>query len=66
MTHHKFQEVSLIAYAKTADGKRRQKKFWQTLNPFNKNSKGLAKTREEILQELQVEAENWKNNVEIQ
>mgnify|MGYP000017638098 CR=1 FL=1 len=58
-----FKEVSITAYAKNKNGKRRQKKFWQTLNPFNKNESGSPKTREEILVELQVDANNWKQEI---
>jgi len=40
--------------------RRRQKTFWQTRNPFNKNKKGFVKTRNEIVEELRKEAEVWK------
>lgn len=38
---------------------RRSKKFYQTLNPFNKNKNGFIKTREEILKELKEEINQW-------
>jgi len=38
----------------------RTKRFFQTLNPFNKNEQGLPKTQEEILNELRLEAEAWE------
>lgn len=42
--------------------KRKQKKFSQTINPFNKNKDGLPKTKKEILIELKDRIEKWKNN----
>lgn len=39
---------------------KRQKKFFQTLNPFNKNKNGLPKNREEILKELAIKENQWK------
>jgi hypothetical protein len=56
-----FEEVALTA-AKTVNGKRRQKKFYQTLNPFNKNKNGVPKTRGEILDELRNQIEEWTNS----
>lgn len=58
-----FDEVSIKA-TKTwtdADGKRRQKtrKFYQTINPFNKNAAGLPKSRVEIRAEILAERDAW-------
>lgn len=33
--------------------------FRQTINPFNKNGRGQLKTRQEILDELRVQAAAW-------
>ena len=48
---------------KCADGKKRTRSITitQTLNPFNKNTKGFVKTREEILEELRNQLFKWKN-----
>jgi hypothetical protein len=58
-----FQEVSITATRKwkTPDGKRRQetKKFYQTINPFNKNPDGSVKTRREIEDELVLRRNEW-------
>lgn len=60
-----FNEVSLTA-ARTVliDGKkrRRQKRFWQTINPWNTRADGLPKTREDILAELRAEAAAWQRD----
>lgn len=60
-----FSEVSLYGEKTvkcTVCGKRltRQKKFWQTLNPFNRRPDGLPKTRDDILNELRQELEAWR------
>lgn len=39
---------------------RRQKKFSQTINPFNKNVNGKVKSRSEIHDELVVTMNEWK------
>lgn len=38
----------------------RRKRFWQTINPFNRNARGFPKTREEIYAELREEADAWR------
>ena len=42
-------------------GKRcqKKKKFYQTLNPFNKNSDGNVKSRDEILLEVKLDGDKW-------
>lgn len=61
-----YEKVSFQAY-KTVKcpqcGKklRRQRTFYQTLNPFNQNEEGKAKSRDEIHRELVEEAEAWKD-----
>jgi hypothetical protein len=39
---------------------RRQRTFGQTLNPFNKNAKGLPKTSQEIYTALRIEIAAWR------
>lgn len=59
-----FEEDAIYAEksGKCRCGKRRtrRKKFYQTLNPFNKNADGSVKTREQIHSELKREVEQWK------
>ncbi len=60
-----FQEVNLRAEksGKCVNcGKRRKRarKFWQTINRFNKTSQGKIKTSFDIMPELQEEARAWK------
>lgn len=61
MTH--FQEVTLMGRkaGKCRCRKRRTRteKFFQTLNPYNKNKAGEIKTRVEILEELSAEKSKW-------
>jgi hypothetical protein len=49
------------------DGRRRQKteKFYQTVNPFNKNKDGSLKTREQIYKEVCQERDKWLVREEI-
>jgi len=61
-----FEEVSYRAgKAGTCPkcGKRaiRKKKFWQTLNPFNRNKDDQPKSREEIRAELIAKIQDWKS-----
>ena len=39
---------------------RRQRTFFQTLNPFNKNADGQVKTVPEIVRELDEQAMSWQ------
>lgn len=64
-----FDEVVVKATRRWKDetGRSRQetRKFWQTVNPFNKNPDGSLKTREQIRAELIVERDAWlSGNVE--
>jgi len=43
---------------------KRQRKFWQTLNPFNKNAAGEVKQPTEIQAELQAELAAWQEEPE--
>lgn len=43
---------------------RRSRKFWQTLNPFNKNAAGEAKGANEIQEELFSERRAWMDEPE--
>jgi hypothetical protein len=38
----------------------RQRTFYQTINPFNKNAEGYPKSRSEIWTELKAESESWQ------
>ncbi len=42
----------------------RQKRFYQTLNPYNRNAEGLPKTQGEILMECHSELDAWTEAVE--
>ena len=60
----KFEEIKFQA---TKTGKcqcgqrvKRSKTFTQTMNPWNRNKEGLLKNRDEIIEELEVEAIKWK------
>ena len=63
MTRIVFREVSLKAVFRwtDADGKKRQetRKFSQTVNPWNKNARGEAKSGPEIYEELKSERRLW-------
>lgn len=63
-----FEKISIKKTKKWIDenGKKRQKtkEFFQTLNPFNKNSKGQVKTRHEIAKEIKERADEWFKNTE--
>lgn len=45
------------------DGKkrRRQKMFWKSVNPWNKNADGSVKTRAEVQAEVDREAREWES-----
>lgn len=43
---------------------KRQRKFWQTLNPFNKNAAGEVKSAVEIQKELFTERQAWESESE--
>lgn len=66
-----FQEVSFTGYKNVfcsgGCGRKlkRQKKFWQTLNPFNKNPDGSIKDRRDILDALGVERNKWLDEPEL-
>lgn len=63
MSRHTFKKVTYTADRWVlVDGvrKKRQKTFYQTINPFNVNAEGLVKTRQEIMKELIAEGEAWK------
>lgn len=70
MTTYRFQEVSLrgTRHWKDAAGKRHQetRRFFQTVNPFNKNADGTEKTRPQILDELRAERDAWLAASEVQ
>lgn len=43
---------------------KRQRKFWQTLSPFNKNADGKVKGQGEIHRELIAESKAWQSEPE--
>lgn len=59
-----YQEVKLPVSksGKCHCGKRLSRKttLMQTLSPFNKNKDGSLKDRSQIIEELKIEAEDWK------
>jgi uncharacterized C2H2 Zn-finger protein len=62
---YQFQKVEWpdVKYVPCPDcGKtvRRKKTFWQTVNPLNKLPDGTVKDRRDILSELRVEADAWR------
>ncbi|ANR76977.1 hypothetical protein BBB57_01105 [Kosakonia sacchari] len=65
ITTTRFDEVSTFA-EKSGEcdvcGKacKRREKFYQTLNPFNKNPDGSVKTHQEIRKEIELNAIEWK------
>lgn len=62
-----YKAIEIKATKKWTDenGKKRQKTktFYQTLNPFNKNSDGTVKSREQILIEIEAEKESWLTGI---
>ena len=47
------------------DRLKKQKKFYQTLNPFNKDKSGFVKNEKQIRLELQEEIKKWEKKPEI-
>jgi hypothetical protein len=45
--------------------RRKTKKFWQTVNPYNKNDDGSPKTGKQIYKELCLEMDEWLNASEM-
>lgn len=68
-TKQYFYPISVSATKRwtTKDGKKRQRKrkFYQTINPYNKNKNGEMKTKEEILVEITAERDAWLKQPEI-
>lgn len=60
MTIYTYEKLTHYATAKTKSGKRRQKTFWQTLSPFNKNPDGSVKDRKDVFRSLREEAAAWQ------
>jgi len=59
-----FEEISIFGEKSgicTQCGKKasRKRKFWQTINPFNKNKDGSQKSKEDILKECINARDNW-------
>lgn len=57
-TYH-YPEIKLTVKRTTASGLPQQKTFFQTLNPLNRTSEGLIKTRDQVIVELHTEAQAW-------
>ncbi len=55
------------AFICAACGKRskRQKSFWQSVNPFNKNANGTPKTRAQVQADVSAEATAWRKSVTL-
>ena len=64
-----YREVSMKAVYRWVDahGRKRQKteKFFQTLNPFNKNADGSIKNSREILAELKPKYDQWLKDMAV-
>lgn len=65
MPTYRFQEIThqvTKSVPCTVCGKRvrRQRTFFQTINPFNKNAEGQVKTLPEIMRELVAEGTDWQ------
>ncbi len=68
ITRHSFREVAIT---RTKTGKcphcgksaRRTEKFWQTINPYNRNAEGFVKTPGEITLELERHAMEWEAQI---
>lgn len=61
-TRYTFDKVEIKGTRRWKEnGKKRQqtKVFMQTLNPFNKNSDGTVKTREQIMEQLLTARDAW-------
>lgn len=61
-----FREVAITGRKRAACkvcGKKvnRQRKFWQTINPWNVNIDGTQKSRRDIEKELREEICEWKS-----
>lgn len=39
---------------------RRQRTFWQTVSPFNRNAQGQPCTRQEVLEKVRKELTDWQ------
>ncbi|RQO83533.1 hypothetical protein [Acidovorax sp. FJL06] len=64
MRRYVFNEVAIKATHRWKDsesGKNRQetRKFFQTINPFNKNAAGEIKSCDEIMVEIRAERDAW-------
>lgn len=69
MPTYRFSEVPLygtksVPCAGCGKKLRRQRKFFQTLNPFNKDADGRPKTVQQIHAELAEECRQWEQEPE--
>jgi hypothetical protein len=59
-----FDEVKAVGTRyETIDGKRlrRQKTFYETVNPFNKDADGAIKSRLQVQESVRAKARAWEN-----
>jgi hypothetical protein len=66
MTTVRFERVRIKAVRRWKEnGKSRQetKVFEQTINPFNRDSAGIPKSRAAIVSELQAERDQWLQRI---
>lgn len=59
MATYTFQEVKVKATRFSETGKRQQKTFTATVNPWNKNADGSAKSEQQVRDDLRTEAAAW-------
>jgi len=65
MTSVTFDEISLTGVKNvkcSGCGKKlkRQQRFFQTLNPFNKDKNGMVKSKHQIYTELEEDIKKWE------
>lgn len=70
MTIYRFREIALTGKKRVkcincGTMLTRQKKFYQTLNPFNKREDGLEKDAADIIPELEEAISEWRKQFEI-
>lgn len=55
----KYRKTTAITCSYCGKKNKRTKTFYQTINPFNKNSDGTVKTKKDIQDDLVLSASNW-------
>lgn len=67
MEEAKWSRVSVLAIATTSNGEQQVKSFRRSSDPdepLNRHPNGDVKSIKEIMQELRIEAQQWKASVE--